>query len=235
MFYIGKRNTARKKVRKLLLFFLSTLIAFILFLNLRIYPLISSYAYAKLQTTLTEKINSSVSRQLIENKNMFRNLVTLSTKNDGSVSSMNVNNAELLAARAMLVSDILKSVNYHDKMHINIPAGNISGINFLSGRGPDIKIYTDIANGFNAYFENEFSELGINQTLYRIIFTVSFKIDILLPSKIETVTIIQSFPVMSTVIIGDVPDAYTEITRLTEDITESEIDDIYDFGASTSQ
>jgi len=36
---------------------------------------------------------------------------------------------------------------------------------------------------------------------------------------------------MSTVIVGDVPDAFTQIVRLTDDITESDIDDIFDFGA----
>ena len=158
----------------------------------------------------------------------------MTTKNDGSVSSLNVNTSELLTARTLLVSEILKNVSYYEKMCVKIPLGNISGINFLSGRGPDVSIYTDISNGFNAYFENDFTEIGINQTLYRIYFTVCFDISILLPSRIERVNIKQSFPVMSTVIVGEVPDAYTEITRLTDDITESEIDDIYDFGASAS-
>lgn len=232
-YYIGKRKKC-KKARKLFLFAFVILLVFVLTLNLRIYPLIYSYAQANLQTTLTEKINSSVSRQLVENGSAFSNLVKITLKSDGSVSSMNINTAEVLTARALLVSDVLKNVKYYDKLCVKIPLGNVSGINFLSGRGPNINVYTNVANGFNAYFENDFIELGINQTLYRIVFTVCFDINVLLPSKIETVKIKQSFPIMSTVIVGDVPDAYTKISRLTDDITESEIDDIYDFGASTN-
>ena len=203
----------------------------ILTLNFQIYPYVISHSKAFLKTSLTKKVNASVTRQLTENYSLFSDLVTLKEKADGSVSSLNVNNADLLIARATLVSDILNSINYYEDIQMHIPAGNITGISILSDKGPTVNVSAKIANGFNAYFENEFQELGINQTLYSIYFTVRFEVDILLPAKIEKLKIEQSFPVMSTVIVGNIPDAYTEIHRLTQDITEEEIDDIYDFGA----
>jgi hypothetical protein len=41
----------------------------------------------------------------------------------------------------------------------------------------------------------------------------------------------QTYCVAETLIVGEVPDALTQINRLTEEISEEEIDDVNDFGA----
>ena len=232
-YYLGRKRKRKRHSLKLLISVV-LLVSIILFINSRVYPIISSYVKAHLETTLSADVNQSVSLQMAKDPTLFENVITMTQKSDGTLSSLNVNVPKLLIARTVLVSDILNSLNFSENIEIPFPLGNLTGISIFSGKGPTVSIDDIISNGFNAYFENSFSELGINQTLYQITFTVCFNVNIIFPSGIESFKISQSFPVLSTIIVGDVPDAYTKIHRLTDDISESEIDDIYDFGASKS-
>ena len=61
---------------------------------------------------------------------------------------------------------------------------------------------------------------------------VEAEIYILIPAAPQKITVTAEYRIAETVIVGKVPDAYTKINRFADDIAESEIDDIYDFGAS---
>jgi sporulation protein YunB len=203
----------------------------VIFLNIRIFGLVSSISKAEIQTNLTRTVNSSVYKELTENPEIYSSLASIEKKSDGSVASMNIDQSKLLFARSRLVSELLADIKTTDALRVDIPIGNLTGINILSGIGPTISVNTILTKAFNAYFESSFTEVGINQSLYQINFIVSYEIDALIPSRVEKISLSQSFPVMSTVIVGDVPDALTQIVRLTDDITEEDIDDIFDFGA----
>ncbi len=227
--YLGKKR--RRKGKGFLYLSLLLVFCLVIILNIRIFALVSLITRAEIQTNLTQTVNDSVYKQLTENPEVYSNLVSLEKKNDGSVSSLKTDQAKLLNARAALVSSLLRDIKAKDALQVDIPIGNLTGINILSGRGPSVSVNTILTKAFNAYFESSFTEVGINQSLYQINFVVSYEVDALIPSRTERICISQSFPVMSTVIVGDVPDALTQIVRLTDDITEEDIDDIFDYGA----
>ena len=208
------------------------LFCLVFYLNNSVFNLVHSISESEIRAQLTGAVNASVYKQLSENYDAYSNLVKIEKKSDGSIASLETNNSRLLNARATLVSSLLQNFKSTEVMQVKIPLGNLSGINILSGFGPQLKINSILTKNFNAYFENSFTEVGINQSLYQINFTVTYEIDLLIPSSKDNIKITQTFPVMSTVIVGEVPDAYTEITRLTDDINESDIDDLYDFGAT---
>lgn len=230
-YYLGDKKRKGKSAKTKFVFSLIVVFCLVLYININTFGMLSSISRSMATTNLTYALNSSVYNQLTKNPTLYSNLVTFQKADDGSIASLETNQAKLLKARAMLVSDILKNLNDTETMQVKIPIGNLTNVNIFSGKGPSITVNTILTKTFNAYFESIFTEVGINQSLYQINFIVSFDVDILLPSSLKKVEITQSFPVMSTVIVGKVPDAYTEIHRLTDDITESDIDDIYDFGA----
>ena len=53
-----------------------------------------------------------------------------------------------------------------------------------------------------------------------------------MPMSTQTMNVTTKYCVAETVIVGEVPDAYTKINRLDDELSESDIDDIYDFGAT---
>ena len=111
--------------------------------------------------------------------------------------------------------------------------GSFSGIKLLAGRGPGVKIKISSIGNVETDLRSEFTSQGINQTLHRLY--IDFRIDVILslPLKSINVPVNCRYLLSEVVIVGDVPDAYTDINRTFDDITESEIDDINDFGAET--
>lgn len=169
----------------------------------------------------------------INDGNLYSKIITLTYKENGSVSSLSADTARLIAFRTKLLQSIIKNIMEDERMLVSIPLSSLLGLNFFPSR-PAIDVRLRLSESMNAYFLSRFEERGINQTRHSILFCLTLEILVLVPSSTERITVSREFPFTDTVIVGDVPDAYTKISRLTDDITESEIDDIYDFGASTN-
>jgi hypothetical protein len=122
-------------------------------------------------------------------------------------------------------------VSAENGIEVSLPIGNLLGGEAFSGRGPEIPIRILLAPGARAHMESDFRTEGINQTLYRVLFSVTVDLTILTPSRPIETRVTQTYCVSETLIVGEVPDALTQINRLTQDVSEEEIDDVNDFGA----
>ena len=227
--YCLGRKKKKSKVKRTV--FLIVVFCLVLYLNNSVFSLVSAVSSAEIRNKAVEELNRAVYKQMSENSELYSSLASISKKSDGSIASLEIDQAKLIFARTMLLSSVMSELQSSEYLNTEIPLGNLSGINLLSGLGPKITVKSFLSKNLNAYFESCFTEIGINQSLYQINFVFSCEFDLLIPSRRDTIELTQEFPVMSTVIVGDVPDAFTQIVRLTDDITESDIDDIFDFGA----
>ncbi len=176
-----------------------------------------------------EILTAAVYREMAEAPTLYTDIVSLVRKSDGAVAALRTDTAKLIHMRTALVRAVLTALA-EEEMTVAIPIASLLGINFLPSR-PAVRVTLRPTRTVNAYFTSSFEECGINQTRHRINFYVAVDILLLIPGKPKTVSVTRELPFAETVIVGDVPDAYTKIHRLTSDITEEEIDDIYDFGA----
>ena len=89
---------------------------------------------------------------------------------------------------------------------VSIPAGNLTGSAFLSGRGFPITFRTVLSHATVTDIKSEFRSVGINQTLHRVVIETKTAVTVLLPGRNVTREIVRSFPAAETVIVGRVPD-----------------------------
>lgn len=225
----AKKSNGRIHVKWLLLPLL--LLLLILILNFQFFPLLSAIASTEAERRIEDLIGSAITEQLTKSPFYYSDIITLRYKEDGSVSSLSADTARLIAVRTELLKCILTYLNAKDHLRVVVPVASVLGINFFPS-APVIDVDLRISEGVNAYFVSHFEEQGINQTRHSICFYLTLDILVLVPSDTQKIKVSREFPFAETVIVGNVPDAYTKISRLTDDITESEIDDIYDFGAS---
>jgi hypothetical protein len=99
------------------------------------------------------------------------------------------------------------------------------------GRGPKLRFNILSNEKFKSSVKTNFVEKGINQTLFELYIVFEVEITVSLPFKSTKIPVASEFLIAETVIVGTVPEAYTDIHRGFDDITESELDDINDFGA----
>jgi len=104
-------------------------------------------------------------------------------------------------------------------------------IALLGGKGPDVRVKLAVSQKITCAVRGDFTESGINQTLHRVFLRVTVEVCALLPGAVQTFSVPTDVCVAETVIIGKVPEAYTRIDRFASDVTETEIDDISDYGA----
>ena len=84
-----------------------------------------------------------------------------------------------------------------------------SGSVLLAGRGPSISVRMESVGSSSAWFENEFTSAGINQTKHQIVLNIDVAVSILLPGFSTATVVSNAVTVAETVIVGSVPDTYT--------------------------
>ena len=231
--HLGRRRRRPISFKKRLCFLLIPFLLAILMLHLRLTPLLTALAEAEATKRVESLITGSIATTLQEEETLYGDIVSLAYKNDGSVASLQVDTRKLLSVRTRLLTDILQTLQDRESMRIRIPFSSLVGLNLIpSGGGIELELRA--TRSMNAYFASRFEVSGINQTHHSIYLFVSFDVLLLVPGGQKSVRITRELPIAETIIVGEVPDAYTKINRLTDDISEGEIDDIYDFGAATN-
>ena len=227
---IGKKRIRIPLFAKLLCILL-TLILLFLFFTVRLHQIATELGKNNISLFFSSAVTNAITAELSQKQTEYRDFVTLTFKSDGSIAAMTTDMAFLLALQNDVCRTVFSSYRSLSSLSLSIPFLWLFGIDFLSFSGPKTEIDVIPTRYLHTYYTSEFEEAGINQTRHRIVFHVEGTFSLLFPQGKENVTVLEEYCIAETVIVGKVPDAYTEINRLTDDIVESEIDDIYDFGA----
>ena len=225
-----QKNEKRRRFAKIVVFALFLLLSCVLIYNLQILPVLFPLAKAKCTTELTDAVNRIVRARMQSDSDGYADFVRLHFGEDGSVASVETNTPRLAKLSGDVVGDVTDALT-HERMTVRIPLGSLSGSALLSGKGPDVRVKLAVSQKITCAVRGDFTESGINQTLHRVFLRVTVDVCALLPGAVQTFSVPTDICVAETVIIGKVPEAYTRIDRFASDVTETEIDDISDYGA----
>ncbi len=211
-----KKNVDLKKKRKrkfVLIFVLTIIFSLIIFFGTNISNIVYSYSESKVRALSVKAVNNAVS-ELVTNKNIYDNLVNITTDNEGKIKLIQANSIQI----NMLTKDLIKTSQIKlEKIGadgINIPIGTFSGINLLNGRGPSVNIKLIPVGDVTCSFQSEFKSAGINQTIHKLYVTVDTQVNIILPLKNNTVKTTTSIMICESVIVGDIPEVYLNSNKL---------------------
>ena len=218
-------------VRKSICLLLLLCLSLTLIYNFQIIPILIPLTEAQTTTEVTKILQKVICETVAQADLAF---VRLQYGKEGSVVSLETNASAIALVTGKITDAAVHALCSSDRITVKIPVGNLSGGALLTGRGPSISVPLAVSPKITCEIENEFYECGINQTLHRVIAEIEVEANILLPISSRKIPIETEYCIAETVIVGKVPDAYTKINRLNDDISESELDDIYDFGASAN-
>lgn len=182
-----------------------------------------------LKTKSTEYIEKVIASAITEAtaSGIYISPINYVYDNEGKIAAYSADMLSASKLRAYLSEHILENKKQSIKVPLEISLGTLSGIPFLYGKGPSFDLKINSLNFVNFNISSEFKDSGINQTLHRIILEVEATVMLEEPIRTDSIKIKTSLPLSETVIVGDVPDAYTVIIRASEDDEE----DINDYGA----
>lgn len=208
----------RQRVYKIKLIFVTLILLLAVFcvvLTINLGPAMSAYAEERVKIIAAKAMNDAIIDSL-KDEDSYSELVDIrDTGNKVYMLQANTRSMNLLAAST--AENALKRISEMGEQGVSVPLGTISGVSFLSGKGPRIKASFTPAGSVVTSFRSEFDSAGINQTVHRIKLHLTATITIILPGMSKTMTVDAETAISENVIVGDVPQVYTNVES-TEDM-----------------
>ena len=174
-------------------------------------PALVSIAEARINALAVTAMNDAILECMEESAN-YANLVT---------AYENGNRIYMLQADArqmnMLASDCCAAVQARiaslGEQGVSVPLGTLTGITYLSGRGPGINVSFTPVGSVSSEFRSELASSGINQSLYRVNIRLTSSIRLIMPGVSKTITASSEAAIAESIIVGEVPQVYTDVTE----------------------
>lgn len=186
------------------------LIGFVVLFDLQWRPMLLSCAQSQAKLQITQAINDSFERAFAE-RDMTSEFSTIRYGTDGDVKSISVNNVALNELKLKFVDDFVE--NAFGIVEFSVTFGTLSGISYFNCLGPFMNFFAEISQYPEAQFVSEFESQGINQTLHKVTMKIIVDVSYIFPGGDGSDTILSEYVVSETVIVGNVPDSYTNIIQ----------------------
>jgi sporulation protein YunB len=177
----------------------------------RLRVLINNYAGNMAKIVANSVINSTVKDYLEENKITYSDLLKINTAEDGAVTSVEFDTVTITKLKAGIISLVQSRISKEEKLNIGVPIGTLTGYQILNNRGPKIRISLNISSAIFSKISSTFIDSGINQTLHKITLEINADMYFVMPWYRTTGSFESDFTLAETIIVGKVPDAYTNV------------------------
>ena len=194
-----------------LLAFLIALILLIIFLDHQIHPLVKSFGENQAKFTSTKAINEAVTQVLTDEQIRYEDLVTVARNEVGDIVSVEADISKINRLKAEIITVVLERLKEYAHLEMRIPLGSILGGEMFNDRGPRIPLRVTMSGNALTTMNSAFSSAGINQTSHQITLHIESQIVTTIPGYTNYIKVETDFVVAETVLVGKVPDSYTEV------------------------
>lgn len=189
-----------------------------LYFKLAVTPVIRSIAGDAVRVKAVIAINDAVEKAVSDTPS-YVDMVSVTYDSDNNVSSIRVRSSVVNSIVRKTTSLALSGLADMGEAGVSIPVGSLSGIMFLSGKGPAVEVKAIPVGTIDAQVRSEFTEAGINQTFHRIYIRLDARINLILPGANEVLYAAADVPILDNVIVGKVPQTYLNSTS-TQDMMD---------------
>lgn len=206
-----------KRKRKRLAIAISSIIllfaVIVVYIRFVVTPVVKTVAEEKVRALTVSTVNAAVT-SVLEAEPSFVDMVEYGHDANGDLNSIKINATRVNAVMQRSVQKTQNGLSDMISSGVNIPVGSVSGITFLSGKGPNLNVAVIPVGSVDARLRSEFSEIGINQTIHKIYLSLDSTIKIIIPGAGNTIKSSSEVLLVESVIIGKVPDTYLNATTM---------------------
>jgi len=202
----------RKKPLKILLLtaciFVTGCIALLLVINDNMRPALTAIAEARITALAVSAMNDAIMERMDDNS--YTSLIT-AYDNGEKVYMIQADTRQM----NMLASDCCAAAQTRiaamGEQGVSVPLGTVSGITYLSGRGPGIRVLFTPVGSVESDFDSELVSSGINQSLYRVNIRLTSTIRLIMPGVSHSIEVSAKAAIAESIIVGEVPQVYTNV------------------------
>ena len=182
-------------------------------LSMRVYPVLSVVAADQINNQVNGILTDTVAQVLQEMDVGYEESVRRQRDESGQITSASSDIVTVNAVRSAIVSRMVERIEDLDLSQVELPVGNLLGLDLLSGLGPSLRIQALWVGTVTAEVEQQFLEAGINQTLHRVMLSVQVPVEILLPGGTVKTTVDAQVCLAESIIVGSVPGTYIQLEK----------------------
>lgn len=214
-----RRRRYHKQGKRVLLLFLTAAIAAAgMLVAARLQRIFLEYAANVCEDSALQEINNLMQELVFSDPGTYADMVILERDSENHVTALRTDVLAIGRIKAQLVNGLFERLEDLEHTTVEVPLGTVFAPHYFSGMGPSVDIGMAGLTQMEAEFISAFSAAGINQTRHNIIIEIHAGFRILTPLGAEDREIVTRFPVTDTVIVGTVPDRYTQIDELSGDL-----------------
>ena len=210
--YTFNTEAKQRKPKSCLFMTLFVLLLVLAAISLFLRDLSTKIAVSDAVDIVTKTVNDSINKVIGEGVYGFDYFVSLVKDENGDIAAITSDMAHINTLSTEILNSIIKSTE-NGTIEVKIPAGNLTGLNLLMGRGPDVTVDIVMLTSSKVDFKNDIISSGINQAKYQLMLEVTIDIDVLVPWGTKSVSTVTEVIVADTVIIGKVPETYLNMEK----------------------
>ena len=159
---------------------------------------------------VTQSVSKTVNDTVTAGGYGYDYFETLEKNDAGEVVAVSSNMAHINSLSSEILDKVVGTTE-SGALTVKIPLGNLTGVNMLMGRGPDVPVKIIYLTSSKVDFKNELVTAGINQTKHQLSLEVTVDVDILVPWRTVSSQVVTDVLIADTVIVGQVPDTYVNM------------------------
>lgn len=196
---------------KILLVLFLAAVGIIALVIIKVRPFVISVAKGYAKNEVNNALNEIIDNALTSGDYTFINIIE---DGEGKVAAATMNAADVNLLMARISMGLKSKIADMEAIEAKIPAGNFLPYPFFAGMGPKISVKFLILSNTNIKAVENFTAKGINQTLYTVCFHIETAVGIYIPTMHSSVKLENEIPIAQTLIVGAVPDSYTNVEGL---------------------
>ncbi len=170
--------------------------------------------------------NDMVAQVLSQHADICRSLISVSYNTDRVLSNVTVDAAGMNIIKTAASAAIMDALADMHTLTVYVPLATLFRLDWMSGLGPRVAVPLSVSASVLTNITSSLEEVGMNQTSYRVNIHVQIGLWIVTPAGYAEVTVQTAFPMAETVLLGEVPDNFTQVYGDSQDT----IGEIFDYG-----
>ena len=163
------------------------------------------------QLTAERIISNAVFGRVGDELNGYKDIVSFTFDNNGRISALNTDQTKINSLKSLINETINNEIGSISEETVSISIGSLSGISYFYGMGKELQFRVEPKGKAETKLVSKFKSAGINQTIHSIILEVSVALTPVISGFNEEVTVDTNLIISQTVLIGEVPDSYSNI------------------------
>ncbi len=207
-------------------FTLLLVICFILgYIYYKMQPVVLRYAESIAETIMLNSANEAVVNVLSQKEYDFKGIAVLPKNDNDEIISLEMDTYKVNFLKSLISNEISHIISDKERYTVAIPVGTFLANTYTTGLGPDINFKMQMTSTAFVDFEHEFRSAGINQVLHRVVVKIKICGSLIVAGYKKSITTETSAIASQTVIVGKIPQNFTNVIEEESDNTAGLIND----------